>query len=332
MADYRNPSYPAALKMAQLIYTLSTTGRSVHLQDILRILDISERTARRYQKAINGNLSNIQGEDLIRIIKANGVERWQLNEEIKMDATPYQLMSLYVGSVLMSFLDKTVIKDGLMDIFDNIEETLPVAHRAILKNYQKKFYYTGFGGKNYEPHDEQIDVILRGLLGQSILDVTYVSARGEKDHFLHPYTLLMHKDALYLNAFTEIYKEIRTFKIERITRVQLTKEPFDYPADYSPEAMYNRSFGIFKTQPAKEIKVVVEFPDHLHDYVANRTWIANQEVSPIKSGKFRMTATVNDLFEIMHWIMGIGSEARVIKPKSLKEMLREEAKKVLEQY
>jgi predicted DNA-binding transcriptional regulator YafY len=66
--------------------------------------------------------------------------------------------------------------------------------------------------------------------------------------------------------------------------------------------------------------------------VANRAWIANQETSPVQDGTFQMKVVVSNLFEIFHWIMGIGSEARVIKPEELREMVRGEAMKILEIY
>ena len=74
MNEKRKPTYPAALNMAKLIYTLATEGRSLTLEEILRILDISERTARRYMKAINEFLENRQGEPLIKVMKTGGVE------------------------------------------------------------------------------------------------------------------------------------------------------------------------------------------------------------------------------------------------------------------
>ena len=61
MNEKRKPTYPAALNMAKLIYTLATQGRSLTLEEILRILDISERTARRYLKAINEFLEQPAG-------------------------------------------------------------------------------------------------------------------------------------------------------------------------------------------------------------------------------------------------------------------------------
>lgn len=106
----------------------------------------------------------------------------------------------------------------------------------------------------------------------------------------------------------------------------------DYPSDYSPELFYEKSFGVFKEDDSKKLTVVVEFPDNLYDYVANRSWIANQKISPIQNGKFHMKVVVSNLFEIFHWVMGIGSEARVIEPEEVIEMVRREAVKILEGY
>ena len=59
--------------------------------------------------------------------------------------------------------------------------------------------------------------------------------------------------------------------------------------------------------------------------MANRSWIANQEISPVHEGKFQMKVVVSNLFEIFHWVMSIGSEAKVIEPGELIEMIRGEA-------
>jgi predicted DNA-binding transcriptional regulator YafY len=120
--------------------------------------------------------------------------------------------------------------------------------------------------------------------------------------------------------------------VDNILQARLTKDYFDYPADYSPESFYETSFGVFKGDEAKKITVVIEFPENLYDYVANRSWIANKETSPVENGKFRMKVVVSNLFEIFHWVLSIGSEARVIEPEELREMVRGEAVKILDGY
>ncbi len=329
MQNARKPTYPAALNMARLIYTLATQGRSLSLQDVQRLLSISARTAQRYRQAINEFLSNRHGEPLIKVTRQGGVERWRLNESLPLEATPYQLISLYVGAILMASLDQTVVRNGLLDLFTALEEAIPVAQRSLLKNYEKKFYATGFGRRSYDTADDHIDVILRGLLNQYKLDLHYRSQRGERRYLVRPYTLVLHRETLYLNAFVEDYGEIRTFRVDQILAAGLVKERFDYPADYAPQDFYDKSFGVFRGDDATRIEVVLEFPAYLYDYVANRTWMARQEITPVHEGTFRMRVVVSNLLEIFHWVLGIGGDARILAPEELKDMVRAEAEKIL---
>jgi hypothetical protein len=45
-----------------------------------------------------------------------------------------------------------------------------------------------------------------------------------------------------------------------------------------------------------------------------------------------MKVVVSNLFEIFHWVMGICSEAKVIEPEELIEMVIGEAQKILDGY
>lgn len=104
--------------------------------------------------------------------------------------------------------------------------------------------------------------------------------------------------------------------MERVLEARSTREFFTYPTNYSPERLFGKSFGIFIGNPAVTIKVVIEFPAHLYEYIANRTWISDQRVTRPRLGRFRLIVRVSDFFEIMHWVMQFGSEVKVISPKS----------------
>jgi len=333
MPEYRKPTYGAAINMAKLVYALAREGRSMTLEEVLDALGVSERTAHRYLKSINESLSSKAGEPLIRVKRSDGVERWMLNDETTIHATHYQLMSLYMGSMLMSFLSGTVIQDGLLDVFASIESIIPREHRKILHRQHKKFFYTSFGMKRYDQYDDQIDVLIRALLLERKVEMTYASpTRGTKQHLVHPYTLITHKDSLYLFGLKEVEEETRLYSVDRIRQIQLLDEKFEYPKDYSPEQVLKKSFGIFMGSLDNGIEVEIEFSEQLYDYVANRRWMSNQKTTAIKDGKFRMTAVVSDLFEIGHWVLSLGGEARVIRPDTLQVLIKTEIGKIQSLY
>lgn len=332
MADYRKPSYSAALNMAKLVYFLAREGRSMTLEEITETLSVSERTARRYLKSLNECPGFVEAEPLIVVTRKGGIERWALNDRETVTATHYQLVSLFMASVLMTFLEGTVARDGLLDIIATLQRSLPRSHKKLLHNHVKKLYYTAFGAKRYDNFDEQIDVLFRGVLLQRRVAMSYVSQRGENRYSIHPYTLLIHRDALYLIGYSESHQETRTFAVDKIADARLLEDSFDYPEDYSPDDFLKGSFGIFTRAEQERIDVEIEFDEELYDYVANRNWIPGQKTTRVKNGKFRMRATVTDLFEIGHWVLGMGSAAVVLKPEELREMIVSEVGKIATRY
>lgn len=328
----RKPTYGAAANMVRLAHMLSSSGRSLSVGEILEELEVSERTLRRYKSALDRCLLSDAGEPLLRAERRDGGEYWRLADGGTVTSTHYHLLSIYMGSILMSFLEGTVIRDGLIDVFEFLRERIPSKHRKLLRNHHRKFFYSAFGRKEYGEHDEHIDVLVRALLNQHPVEMVYDSARGRGEHRIHPYTLLMHRESLYLLAFSHSHGEIRMFRVENIRESKLTGgERFDYPGDYDPAALFAKSFGIFiAPEREREIGVTVEFGEADYDYVANRRWNPSQRVGKVVDGRFRMTAVVSDLHEIGHWVLGFGCRARVVEPPELREFVRDQARRILE--
>ena len=67
-------------------------------------------------------------------------------------------------------------------------------------------------------------------------------------------------------------------------------------------------------------------------YVGEKIWHESQQTKKLSDGSLEMTLRVAGLDEIKHWIMGFGSEAYVVEPEKLKDMVRADLKKALVQY
>jgi predicted DNA-binding transcriptional regulator YafY len=52
----------------------------------------------------------------------------------------------------------------------------------------------------------------------------------------------------------------------------------------------------------------------------------------MKDGRLRMTLKVADTDELLGWTLSFGSQVQVVRPESLREKMRDEAKKVLGSY
>ena len=325
--ERRKPTYGSAVRMAKLISILARAWRPVSVEQIAEELEISPRTAQRYRKALNDNLLAADEGEFLRVIKEGGKERWFLvDQEEILSATSSRIISVYVAKVLLKFLEGTVIDESLKEIWTTFTGKLPPSRKVALELYDRKIMHTGFGRKSYEKQDDVLAKLLKGLVQQKKLQIHHTSYQTSKDkyHVIHPYTLLLHRDTLYLIAHAEGYGQVRTFSLDKIREVVVLDEGFKYPGIYDPEKVIDGSFGIFEKPGAKPFKAVISFKEPLFEYLTTRSWHPTQKFSKLKNGSFTMEVHLTNTKEFIPWILQFGSEATVLKPKSLQEAVKKE--------
>ena len=85
----------------------------------------------------------------------NQVERWLVLS---------QAVSLYFTLTLLKFLEGTVLKEDVDDLWENFAQNLPPAQRADLGTMDRKFYAIAYAPKDYRSLDYHLDLIIRGLI------------------------------------------------------------------------------------------------------------------------------------------------------------------------
>ncbi len=325
--ESRKPTYGSAVRMAELILMLSKAWRPVPVSQICEYFDISPRTAQRYRKALNENLIAADGDKFLRTIKEGGIEKWYLaDQEEIMSATFFRIVSVHVAMALFKSLKGTILEDGMKHIREMVTRGLKPSLKARLDLLDRKIRYSGFGRKNYSKKDAVLTEILSGLINQTKLQILHYSYNASKNkyHIIHPYTLLLHRDSLYLHAYVEGYDQIRTFSIDRIIETISLNEVFRYPANYNPDSLTEGSFGLYEAPDAKPFKVAVAFKEILYEYLTTRRWHPTQKFSSIKNCIFTMEVHLTNTNEFIPWVLQFGSDATVIKPKSLRSKIKKE--------
>jgi len=333
--EKRKPTYGSAVRMSELVLMLSKAWRPVPITQICEYFNISQRTAQRYRKALNENLMAADGGKILRVVREGGVEKWYLaDQEDILTATFFRIMSIYVSMVLLKSLEGTVLEDGVKHAWELISGQLKPSIKIRLEQFDRKIRSSGFGRKSYSSQNEVLTEILRGLIHQSKIQILHYSHNVKRDkyHIIHPYTLLLHRDSLYLHAYVEGYNQIRTFLIDRIKDAVSKNESFKYPASFNPNELTDGSFGIFHTPKDKLSKVTVRFKEILWEYITTRSWHPTQKFLPVKNGYFTMEVKLKNTGEFIPWILQFGSDAKVIKPKSLRDKIKKELRAAYENY
>jgi CRISPR-associated endonuclease/helicase Cas3 len=125
--------------------------------------------------------------------------------------------------------------------------------------------------------------------------------------------------------------KMRTLKIERIERVNLTREPYDIPAEFDPRNLLADAWGIWYTEH-EPVTVVLKFHPRVAQRVRETRWHRSEEETELQDGSIVWQAKVAEPQEMLPWVRGWGADVEVLEPKELRETMMGEAKAMAEKY
>ena len=128
----------------------------------------------------------------------------------------------------------------------------------------------------------------------------------------------------------------RTFAVQRMRSVHLTTKRFVRSRDFRLEDHFAGSFGVWAGEDKGRAKypVRIRFRSFAARVVAERRWHPSQEITELDAAgnEIEITMTLSALEDIARWIMGFGSQAEIIGPDELREMVAAELKRAAAQY
>jgi CRISPR-associated endonuclease/helicase Cas3 len=137
--------------------------------------------------------------------------------------------------------------------------------------------------------------------------------------------------AIYSIGRIEPANELRTFKIERVERIEPTSESFTPPDDFDPEKMFSLAWGIWYTEQ-EPVEVILRFSPRVAARVKETRWHPTEQVVPAEDGGLIWRAFIAEPREMMPWVRSWGSDAEVLEPENVREEIAEEARKMMEMY
>jgi predicted DNA-binding transcriptional regulator YafY len=306
------------------------SSRGATLQELVNSLPgdypKNPRTIRRDLEALGGSGFPLVTE------QSNGQTRWKLMEGFRdipaLGFSATELMALLFSRNLLKPLEGTEIQASLNSALNKAAAALPPQGHEYVREMQKVFSVSLGPHKNYQQHRKTIDLITQAIDKARTLQIRYFSAsrnvtsRREVD----PYRLWYAAGGLYLIAYCHLRKEARMFAVERIRSITLTDHPYQFPLGFDIEAYVQDALTVMR---GRRIGVELMFSKSAAAWVKDRIWHPSQQINSLKDGRLRMTLQVADTSELVGWILSFGNQVRVIRPESLGEKVREEARRIL---
>jgi predicted DNA-binding transcriptional regulator YafY len=265
----------------------------------------------------------------------DGKVYWRLNEEYKglplASLSLSETAALYFSKKLVVNLAAPPFSSDIASAFKKIETALPQRNIEFLDSLDSMISVRADAPKDFD-HSKQTIKVLMEATGEEVkakMQYFSVHSQQKKTYTIHPYRLMYFRGGLYLFAYVEEYKQIRTFAVERIESIEKTREEFDKPPDFSVESYLESAFGVVKEDP---FDVEIIFNADTAEYVRSRVWHPSQQVREIGGGRINMKLHVGGEFELGSWILSFGPSAVVVSPERLRRRVEAELSRALDNY
>ncbi|OWK34127.1 Transcriptional regulator, DeoR family [Fimbriiglobus ruber] len=185
---------------------------------------------------------------------------------------------------------------------------------------------------DHSRHRDIIRTIQWALIKRKQLVGTYRSPHepNEVTLHLHPYRLCLVKQAWYLIARPATDDAVRTYRVARFKTLRMLDAKAEVPQDFDLKEYFGNAWAVYRGDRSFDVEIV--FAREAASTVTEGIWHHTQKVHKNKDGSVTLTFQVDGLNEILRWILGWGSRAKVIQPSELCDMILAQLNQSLEGY
>lgn len=320
-------------RMSELRQLLSRHPKGVTLAEIAAHLDVTTRSARRYLDELKLDLEAVPE-------RPGGQKRWRIPSVDLPRRVLIRRTQAYALLATRALFDP-MRGSTLYEEIDLASQTLlsvarragrgPNAGRADAE-LERRFRYLPFAPKDYGGHGETVDTVFQCVAELRPLRCGVPDARGQVERVtLHPYALLLYKDAMHCLAMDVAEAQVRAIRVEWMHDPLALDEHFEIAHDFAVDDYVQGQFGLWKAERPAE-RVAVELDPRVAEVALSRSFHPSQRVARRDDGSVELSFELADLTEVTTWVLGFGSLARVLSPHSLREAVKGELIRALERY
>ena len=108
-----------------------------------------------------------------------------------------------------------------------------------------------------------MDLVIDAMRSGRVLAMEYQAYNWEhsKDVLLEPYFVKLFRHRWYLIGINREYKAFRSYSLDRIKRIALSEETFNFPRKFTPQDHFRDSFGIIRDENLLPQHTVLRGPE-----------------------------------------------------------------------
>ncbi len=221
--------------------------------------------------------------------------------------------------------------------------TLNPESDAIIQNLRKKLKKASPTSQNIEDfgdilHEnkqnqsiqQRISLIKTAINGRNKIKIEYFQpgTREFTSRNIHPYIILRIKDSLYLKVFCELRKDVRSFKIDRIKKIEMLNQKFEKPDDEILFKLTKKPINYVPPRLRRKMRTIkVKFSQNVAPYVLEEWGKKKCKIQPDGSVIFEAPILNDDW--VVRYVLSFGKDAQVVAPQDIVDRLKCTASAIL---
>lgn len=173
-----------------------------------------------------------------------------------------------------------------------------------------------------------VDLGMQAALYQALLENRQITASYQpmgtdqpKEYALHPLGLIMRGPVSYLVASAWNYAEARLYALHRFTKVEMLDAVAKPPKGFRLDKAIATGLADFASQ-GTTIELELRCTEWVAAYLAETPLAVDQTALVESDGWIRLTATVNDTWQLRWWLLGQGAGVEVCAPLTLRDEIK----------
>jgi predicted DNA-binding transcriptional regulator YafY len=293
---------------------------------LARELEVSVRTIQRDLDALRDDHAAPILYDKSRRTLTLSEPDWQLRP---LHLTESELFHLVIAGGMAGQFQGTPVASALGRLFRKLESALdePVDLDPTQLTTQMSFH----GAPARPVHPQTWRTVVRALRENRCVSLKYRAAgyRQAAEFTVEPVHLSCRRGDWYLLAQRAEKVGSRMYALSRVEKARILQNTFTAPTQ-SEVQLAKKAFSRFVAgHGLKPVNICVHFEQEAAEWIREREWHAKQTITNHRDGALTLAMPIDGTREALAWILSWGGAARVISPQWLKERVREEAMRIL---
>lgn len=182
---------------------------------------------------------------------------------------------------------------------------------------------------------EFLDQLYQAILKKICLKINYQSfkARTPTEITFHPFILKEFNNRWFLIGKKDRQNQVLTLALDRIISIVLDLKTRYRKNNFDGDTYYKNTIGVTVLNEDSVEEVVLKIDRRNAPYVLTKPFHHSQElIEKTKDGDVTISLAVHHNFELERLILGFGAAIEVVKPRRLRNRIKQNLKYSLERY